>query len=158
MINPNGDDFVEDDPLAASAQPSAQHPVPTGARLPQISAAVGETWQQTKHSAGAARERTEIFLRDNPIPTIAGALVLGLALGWALRYATAREEKEIEIESPLGRFSFLSLPFLWPVFKSMKEKYEDSAEAVKDSVGRLKDIDIDRYTKPVRKRWKSLTR
>jgi ElaB/YqjD/DUF883 family membrane-anchored ribosome-binding protein len=159
MINSNGDDLAEDNPLAASAQPSGEQ----GAgeiepRLRRISEAAGETWQQTKDRAGAARDRTEVFLRANPIPTIVGALALGLVFGWALRHATSREEKEIEIESPLGRLSFLSLPFLWPVFKSMKEKYEDSAEAVKDRVGRLKDIDVERYTKPVRKRWKAWTR
>jgi ElaB/YqjD/DUF883 family membrane-anchored ribosome-binding protein len=158
MINSNGDDLVEDNPLAASSQPSGEQ----GAgdiepRLRRMSEAAGETWQQTKDRAGAARDRTEVFLRDNPIPTIVGALALGLVFGWALRHATSREEKKIEIESPLGRFSFLSLPFLWPVFKSMKEKYEDSAEVVKDRVGRLKDIDIDRYTKPVRKRWQTWT-
>lgn len=158
MINSNGDDLVEDNPLAASSQPLGEQ----GAgeiepRLRRMSEAAGETWQQTKERAGAARDRTEVFLRDNPIPTIVGALALGLVFGWALRHATSREEKKIEIESPLGRFSFLSLPFLWPVFKSMKEKYEDSAEVVKDRVGRLRDIDIDRYTKPVRKRWKTWT-
>jgi hypothetical protein len=158
MINSNGDDLVEDNPLAASSQPLGEQ----GAgeiepRLRRMSEAAGETWQQTKDRAGAARDRTEVFLRDNPIPTIVGALALGLIFGWALRHATSREEKKIEIESPLGRFGFLSLPFLWPVFKSMKEKYEDSAEVVKDRVGRLKDIDIDRYTKPVRKRWQTWT-
>jgi ElaB/YqjD/DUF883 family membrane-anchored ribosome-binding protein len=159
MINSNGDDLAEDNPLAASAQPSGEQGAgETEPRLRRISEAAGETWQQTKDRAGAARDRTEVFLRANPIPTIVGALALGLVFGWALRHATSREEKEIEIESPLGRLSFLSLPFLWPVFKSMKEKYEDSAEAVKDRVGRLKDIDVERYTKPVRKRWKAWTR
>ena len=163
MINSNGDDLVEDNPLAASTQPLGEQEgsetEPSLRRTTrQISAAAGETWQQTKDRAGAARDRTEVFLRDNPIPTIVGALVLGLVFGWALRHATSREEKKIEIESPLGRFSFLSLPFLWPILKSMKDRYEDSAEVVKDHVGRLKDIDVERYTKPVRKRWKSWTR
>jgi ElaB/YqjD/DUF883 family membrane-anchored ribosome-binding protein len=159
MINPNGDDFVEDNPMAASKQAEEQRLRETEPRLQrttrQISAVAGESWQQTKDRAGAAYERTETFMRANPIPTLVGALALGLVLGWALRHATTREEKEVEIESPLGRFSFLSLPFLWPVVKSLKEKYEDSADAVKDGVDRLKKIDIDRYAKPVRKRIKS---
>lgn len=161
MINSNGDDLVEDNPLAASAQPLGEQGAgETEPRLrrTRISEAAGETWQQTKQSASVARERTEVFLRDNPIPTIVGALALGLVFGWALRHATSREEKKIEIESPLGRFSFLSLSFLWPILKSMKDRYEDSAEVVKDRVGRLRDIDVERYTKPVRKRWKSWTR
>jgi ElaB/YqjD/DUF883 family membrane-anchored ribosome-binding protein len=159
MINPNGDDFVEDNPMAAPKEAEEQRLKETQPRLQrtarQVSAVAGETWQQTRDRAGAAYDRTETFLRENPVPTIVGALALGLAIGWALRYATTREEKEIEIESPLGRFSFLSLPFLWPVVKSLREKYDDSADAVKDGVDRLKKVDLDRYTKPVRKRLKS---
>jgi hypothetical protein len=49
----------------------------------------------------------------------------------------------------------LSLPFLWPLFKAMRRKYEDSADVVKDGVDRLKKVDVDRYVKPLRKRWKS---
>ena len=166
MINPNGDDFVEDDPLAGSA-PSSAGQSSTNPRVDpgpgKISAAAGETWKQAREKAGMARERTEIFMRENPVPIIVSALVLGLAAGWALRHATQRDEKEIEVKSPLGDFnwSFLSLPFLWPFFKSMKEKYEDSAETIKDTVrdnvGRVRKIDIDRYAKPLRKRWKAWT-
>lgn len=158
MINPNGDDFVEDNPLAASPQSSAGE----SSTEPRLSDATGETWKQAKEKMGVARERTEVFLRENPVPLIVGALALGLVAGWALRHAT-REEKEIEVKSPLGDFnwSFLSLPFLWPFFKSVKEKYEDSADTVKDSVregvGRVRKIDIDRYAKPLRKRWKAWT-
>ena len=125
----------------------------------RASAAAGDKWQQTKDKASAARDRTEFFLRENPVPTIIGALALGVAVGWALRYATAEDEKELELESPLARmnWSALSLPFLWPLFKSAKEKYEDSAEAVKEGVDRLREIDVKRYTKPMRKRWKSWT-
>ena len=119
------------------------------------------TWEGTKEKAGRARERTEYFVRENPMPTILGALGLGIAVGLAIRYAT-EPKTEVEVKSPLGNvdwsWSFLSLPFLWPFFKSAKEKYETSAEAVKDGVKRLKKIDIDDYAKPIRKRWKAWTR
>jgi hypothetical protein len=43
----------------------------------------------------------------------------------------------------------------------VKEKYEDSAETVtegvKEGVDRLRDINLKRYTKPLRKRWKAWT-
>jgi hypothetical protein len=96
-------------------------------------------------------------LRENPVPAIVGALGLGLAIGWALRHATAEDEKEPEIENALGNinWSFLSLPFLWPFFRSVKERYETSAESVKDGVSKLKKVDIRPYTKPIRKRWKA---
>jgi hypothetical protein len=91
------------------------------------------------------------------VPAILGALGLGLAIGWALRHATASEEKEVEIKSPLENvnWSFLSLPFLWPFFRSVRERYETSTDSVKDGVNRLKKMDIGSYTKPIRKRWKA---
>jgi ElaB/YqjD/DUF883 family membrane-anchored ribosome-binding protein len=161
MINPSEDDFVEDEPLGvtASAEGQSFDERQGGLRraAQKASSVAGDKWEQTKEKASAARDRTEFFLRENPIPTIIGALTIGLAIGWALRYATARDEKEVEVESPLGNlnWSYLSLPFLWPFLKSVKGKYEDSAEAVKDGVDRLKDIDVRRYTKPIRKRWKT---
>src|SRR6266478_2043004 len=119
------------------------------------------TWEGTKEKAGRARDRTEYFVRENPVPTILGALGLGIAIGLAIHYASSSEDKtELEVKSPLGNvnWSLLSLPFLWPLFRSAKETYESSAEAVKDGVKRLKKIDIDDYTKPIRKRWKAWTR
>ena len=122
---------------------------------------MSQTWDETKEKAGRARDRTEYFVRENPVPTILVALGLGIAIGLAIRFASTSERKaEIELKSPLGNFDWgvLSLPFLWPLFKSAKEKYETSAEAVKDGVKQLKKIDVDRYAKPIRKRWKSWTR
>ena len=117
------------------------------------------TWEGTKEKAGRARERTEYFVRENPMPTILGALGLGIAVGLAIRYAS-EPKTEVEVKSPLGNlnWSFLSLPFLWPLFKSAREKYETSTEAVKDGVKRLKKIDIEDYSRPIRKRWKAWTR
>jgi hypothetical protein len=57
--------------------------------------------------------------------------------------------------------SILSLPFLWPFFKSVRNRYEDSADAVREGVregvGRLKKVDVDDYVKPLRKKWRSWT-
>lgn len=163
MINPNDEHFTEDDPLAGSHP--REKPLVSEARgrvrqkVRRISGAAGDTWGQTKARAGIVRERTEFFLRENPVPMILGALAAGLAIGLAIRYASSSEEKQVKVRSPLGNlnWSFLSLPFLLPFFKSIRERYEDSAEAVKDRVDRLKKIDIDRYAKPVRKRWKAWT-
>jgi ElaB/YqjD/DUF883 family membrane-anchored ribosome-binding protein len=154
MISPNGDEFMEDDPLAAQSA-GEEHLVRTEGRLrntaQKISETAGDTWEQAK----MARERTEVFLRENPVPTILGALAIGLAIGLAIRYASS-EEKE-EAKAPLGNlnWSFLTLPFLWPLFKVAREKFEDTSDAL---TGRSRSkIDIDRYTKPIRKRWKAWT-
>jgi hypothetical protein len=163
-MDPNADDFIEDNPLAAPMQPGAGEDFSRAKGRsrrppPRTSGTAGDSWEQAKAKAGQARERAEFFLRENPIPMILGALAIGLAIGLAIRYAASAQEKEVETKTPLGRvnWGFLSLPFLWPFFKSVKEKYEDSAEAVKDRVERLKKVDIDRYAKPIRNRWKAWT-
>ena len=129
----------------------------------RVSGAASGAWRQTVQTAGSARERTEFFLRENPVPTVIGALAIGLAIGLAIRYSseTAREEKEVK--TPLGDLNLgaLSLPFLWPFFKQVQRRSEHSAEWVKDNVrdgvDRIKDIDVDRYVKPLRKKWRNWT-
>jgi len=167
MINPNENDLTRDEP-----QPQPREEEPGSGEREQfrrstrrISTAMSQTWDGTKEKAGRARERTEHFVRENPVPTILGALGIGIAIGLAIRYASTSEQKtEIEVKSPLGNlnWSILSLPFLWPLFKSAKEKYETSADAMadamKDGVKRLKKIDVNRYAKPIRKRWKAWRR
>jgi len=119
---------------------------------------MSQTWDQTKERASRAFERTEDFMRENPVPTILGALGLGIAIGLAIRYAAPSERKrEIELEAPWGKinWSVLSLPFLWPLFKSAREK---SGDVMRNGVKQLKKMDVERYAKPIRKRWRAWTR
>ncbi|MGH7984496.1 MAG: hypothetical protein ACREFF_15330 [Candidatus Udaeobacter sp.] len=170
MINPNENDLTRDEPLPEQLHSREEEMGSTGREqfrraTRKFSTAMSQTWDGTKEKAGLARERTEYFMRENPVPTILSALGIGIAIGLAIRYASTTErKKEIELKSPLGDFnwSLLSLPFLWPLFKSAREKYERStdavADAMKDGAKRLKKIDVDRYAKPIRKRWKAWTR
>jgi hypothetical protein len=167
MINPNGDDFTKNNPLPGPTQPSEAQNLPgspsrfqeTTDGTSAISGGTSDMWSQTKERAGMARERTEFFLRENPIPTILGALAVGLAIGLAIRYSSEAAEKEAEVKTRFGdvNLGMLSLPFMWPLFKSVRQKYEDSADAVKEGVDKLKDMDVDRYVKPLRKKWRSWT-
>src|SRR5712675_1658222 len=152
MINPNNDNLTRDEPLPTPLQ-SEEGEIGSSGREQfrraqnKFSTAMSHTWEGTKEKAGRARERTEYFVRENPVPTILGALGLGIAIGLAIRFASTSERKaEIEVKSPLGNFDWgvLSLPFLWPLFKSAREQYESSAEAEKDGVKQLKKIDVDR--------------
>ena len=38
----------------------------------------------------------------------------------------------------------------------MKRGYADSAEAVKGGIERVKEVEVEDYVKPLRKRWKKL--
>jgi hypothetical protein len=167
--NENENDLTSDEPRPLRHQPHEEDIVSTGPEQfrrakEQVSTEVNRTWRQTKEKAGQALERTEHFVRENPVPTILGALGLGIAIGLAIRYVSPTEPKrEIEIESPLGKFnwSVLSLPFLWPLFKSARKQCEKSADvvadAMKDGVKRLKKMDVERYAKPIRRRWRAWT-
>lgn len=163
-MNPNENDLTRDEPLPAQQfQPREGDIDATGREqlrraTKKASKEMSETWDQTKDKASRALERTEHFVRENPVPTILGALGLGIAIGLAIRYAAPSERKrEIVVESPWGKFnwSVLSLPFLWPLFKSAREKSED---VMRNGVKRLKKMDVERYAKPIRKRWKAWTR
>ena len=166
MMNPNENDLTRDEPLSAQLHQAEEEIGLTGREqfrraTNKFSTAMSQTWDETKEKAGRARQRTEYLVRENPMPAILSALGIGIAIGIAIRYASAPERKtEIEVKSALGNlnWSVLSLPFLWPFFKSAREKYESSAEAMKDGITRLKKIDVNRYAKPIRKRWKAWTR
>jgi hypothetical protein len=159
MINPNENNFTEQDPstLPPRSEPEFSEEAGDLGGAPTFPSSSADTWAQRRERLSHARKRTQLFLRDNPIPSLLGALGLGVALGWALRHGTIGEEKEREDKTPLANlnWSFLSLPFLWPFFRSVKERYEDSAESLKDGVDRLKKIDLGDYAKPIRKRWKA---
>ncbi|HXP34439.1 MAG TPA: hypothetical protein VN827_02705 [Chthoniobacterales bacterium] len=153
MMDPIEDDFVNDEPLGAEQKASTRK---RRRRPPSVLEPPPRRREQIGRRTSLARERTELFLRENPVPMILGALVAGLAIGLAIRYTSRSDEKEVEVRTPLGRinWSVLSLPFLWPLVRGMKEKLEDSTDSIRESV---KTIDLDHYTKPIRKRWKSWT-
>jgi hypothetical protein len=153
MMDPIDNDFVNDEPLAAEQNTPPRR---RRRRPPSVLEPPPRRREQIGGRASLARERTELFLRENPVPMILGALAAGLAIGLAIRYASSRDEKEMEVKTPLGRinWSVLSLPFLWPLFRGMKGRFEDSADSIREGV---RNIDLDRYTKPIRNHWKSWT-
>lgn len=179
MINPNGEG--SNNPSGGSMKPgeqpisdgnaggaqSSMSEAGQGGRFQdmtgRMSTAASGAWRQTVQTAGTARERTEFYLRENPVPTVIGALAIGLAIGLAIRYSSETAKEEKEVKTPLGDLNLgaLSLPFLWPFFKQVQRRYEDTAEVVKDGVrsgvDRVKDVDVDRYVKPLRKKWRSWT-
>ena len=155
MINPTGDEFNEEIPTSASADVGAFQQ-----RDRSAAGTAGEAWEQTKEKAGAMKIRTEIFVRRNTIPILLGALGIGIGIGLAIRYASTTATKEDEPREKIsdGALDFLSLPFLLPLLKSVRTKAEDSADAIKEGVDRLKNVNVSRYTKPIHKRWKAWTK
>ncbi len=151
MMDPIEDDFVNDEPLGAEQNASRRK---RRRRPSSVLEPPPRRREQIRGRTSLARERTELFLRENPVPMILGALAAGLTIGLAIRYASRPDEKEVKFKTPLDRinWSVLTLPFLWPLFRGMKEKLEDSTDSIREGVK-----NIERYTNPIRKRWKSWT-
>jgi ElaB/YqjD/DUF883 family membrane-anchored ribosome-binding protein len=162
MKNSNGDNYTEKDPMSetqfgsSTEQSSGESRIAEGAR--KLSHAAAETWDQTRQKAVVVRERTEFFLRENPVPTVLGALALGLAIGLAIRYSSRPEEPSVSVKRALKEFDWSSIApaFLPALVKSVKRGYADSADAVKEQVDRVKSVDLNDYLKPLRKRWNNL--
>jgi hypothetical protein len=166
MKNSNGDNFPKEDPMAetefgqqTSGRSVASGRMGEGAR--KLSNAASDTWDQTKQKAVVARERTEFFLRENPVPTVLGALALGLAIGLAIRYSSRPAPPQpLTVRNALKNidWSGISEPAK-PFLRRMRRGYDDSAEAVTDAVkggiDRVREVDVDRYVKPLRKQWRS---
>src|SRR5947199_8824933 len=131
MINPNENNLTRDEPLPTPVQPGAEEIGPGGREqfgrtTNKFSTAMSQTWDETKEKAGRAKERTEYFVRENPVPTILGALGLGIAIGLAIRFASSSEERaKVEVKSPLSNldWSVLSLSFLCALFNAASVKY-----------------------------------
>ncbi len=100
MMDPIEDDFVNDEPLGAEQKASARK---RRRRPPSVLEPPPRRREQI--GGRTSRERTELFLRENPVPMILGALVAGLAIGLAIHY-TSRTEKEMEVKTPLGRINW----------------------------------------------------
>jgi ElaB/YqjD/DUF883 family membrane-anchored ribosome-binding protein len=166
MNNPNGDNFPNEDPMAETEfgqqtgeRTSTSGRMEEGAR--KLSSAASDTWGQTRQKAVVARERTEFFLRENPVPTVIGALVLGLAIGLAIRYASRPTAPEpLTVRNALKNIDWKGLsepakPFLRKVRRSYDGSAEAVTDAVKEGIDRVREVDVDRYVKPFRKQWRS---
>src|SRR4249919_979484 len=161
MKNSNGDNFTENDPMSETefgsemSGRSAQDRLQEGAR--RISSVASDTWDQTRQKAVVVRERTEVFLRENPVPTVLGALALGLAIGLAIRYSSRQDEPTLTVKRALREVDWSTImpAFLPSIMRNVKKGYEGSAEAVKSGLDKVKEVDVDEYVKPLSKRWKN---
>ena len=98
---------------------------------------------------------TENYVRGNPIPTLLGAVAVGVAIGLLARALERQREPE-----PLRDAVNDLRAMLKPLAKKTRKAYADSSHAVHDAVAnaveRAKDLDVDDYVDPVARWWKRL--
>src|SRR5262249_5782301 len=83
-MNPNENDLTRDEPLPAQQFQSREEDMDSPGleqfrrAKKEVSTQMSHKWDQTKEKASRALDRTEHFVRENPVPTILGALGLGI--------------------------------------------------------------------------------
>jgi ElaB/YqjD/DUF883 family membrane-anchored ribosome-binding protein len=115
-----------------------------------------------QEGATEALHRADVYVRQNPVPTILGALAVGFLIGVLVRsseptprsrWNSAREDAEDQLRDLLSSLG-----------KKGKKAYKKSASAVRDGISDATDavrsIDLDDYTDPVTswlgKLWKKV--
>lgn len=115
-----------------------------------------------QEGATEALHRADVYVRENPVPTILGALALGFLIGVLVRsseptprsrWNDAREDAEEHLRDLLSSLA-----------KKGRKAYKKSASAVLDGLHDASDaarnIDLDDYTDPVTswlgKLWKKI--
>src|SRR3954462_11338453 len=116
-----------------------------------------------QEGASDALHRADVYVRQNPVPTILGALALGFFIGVLVRsseptprsrWNAARDDAEDQLRDLLSSLA-----------KKGKKAYKKSASAVRDSINDATDaarnVDMDDFTDPVTnwfgKLWKKMS-
>jgi len=112
--------------------------------------------EEIKHEAGRTLRQAGSYVRENPVPTIIGAVALGFAIGLIVR-SIESEKRSDQLRDTLEDAEDYLRSVLVPLVKKSKRTYAKSAEAVRDAVAdavdRARDIDVDDYTDPVANWW-----
>ncbi|HEX8311900.1 MAG TPA: hypothetical protein VF614_11320 [Chthoniobacteraceae bacterium] len=112
-----------------------------------------------KDKSGELTERADLYVRQNPVPAIIGAIAVGFALGLLARSIepTRRHEPIRDCLDDTGDF-FGSL--FSPLARKSRHAYSTSSRAVRDAVdsasSKVRDVDVEDYVDPVVKWWKRL--
>jgi len=128
-----------------------------------------QTQEDLKQPGGFQQEATEalhradMYVRENPVPTVLGALALGFVIGILVRPSepTPRSRWN-DAKDYAGDVEDQLRSLLNSIAKKSKKAYKKSSSAVRDAVedaaDAARDIDLDDYTDPVqswfRKLWK----
>jgi len=113
-----------------------------------------ETEEITQEAKRTLRQAGS-YVRENPVPTIIGALAVGFAVGLLVR--SMEEESRAEVlRGKLDDAEDYLRSVIGPLAKRSKRAYAKSAEAVRDAVERARDIEVEDYTDPMIGWWQRL--
>ncbi len=103
---------------------------------------------------GGLLHEADVYLRENPVPVVLGAVALGFALGLLVR-ALETEPREERWKDRVDDTEEYLRSILKPLAKKSKKAYRKSSKAVRgavdETIDRARDIDVEDYTDPLAK-------
>lgn len=113
--------------------------------------------QEMKNRGQDIVRETEVYIRQNPVPALLGAVAVGILIGMVAR-SLEREREPEPIHDVVNELRSM----LKPLAKKTRKGWAASSEAVQDAVhevvGRARDLDVEQYVDPVAKWWRRLWR
>lgn len=126
---------------------------------------IPQTQEDLRNEATQVYQRADAYVRENPIPTIVGALAVGFLIGLLVHAPEPTPKSrwnDLLDKADDSKEDLKSL--LEAIAKKSKKAYKKSSGSVSDAIKHAADaagdIDIDDYTDPVagwfRKLWKKV--
>lgn len=133
-------------------------------RSEQAAASAAEVWDDMKSRADHLRRSSVVYIRRNPLPSLAGALVAGFTIGmifYALELRNERTRLQIETR-PLRKIGTALVGWTGFLLGRAKSRYGASMSRVQDrmedlsgrSTGRFLRQQRNRFTKQIQNVWR----
>jgi uncharacterized protein (TIGR02284 family) len=120
----------------------------------RAAASAAEVWDDMKSRAEDLRKSSEVYVRRNPLPSLAGALLAGFTIGmifYALELRNERTRLQIETR-PLRRIGTALAGWTGFVLGRARSGYTASVGTVQDRVGELSGTTSGKFLRRQRNR------
>jgi ElaB/YqjD/DUF883 family membrane-anchored ribosome-binding protein len=114
--------------------------------------------RRAREGAHVAMERSEDYVRQNPVPVVLGAIVVGFALGFALGRREPLTARERFLEEPLGHARDVFFSVLAPVAQRLRDQYGELRSAAEDAAEKVHDFDASARLDPAVRQARRLGR
>jgi ElaB/YqjD/DUF883 family membrane-anchored ribosome-binding protein len=107
-------------------------------------------------------QEADRYARENPVPVVVGALVVGLVVGLLIRTPDRETSKFQELKGQLEEAEDNLRSLLSGIGKATRKNYKKGADAVRgavdSAVDAAQDIDVSDYVDPASKWFRKLWR
>ena len=124
----------------------------------EVATGAAQVWSDTKEKAQELQQKSERYVRQNPLPSVFGAILVGFSIGM-LFYAIELRNEQIRLQMqrrPLRRIGTMLAGWLGFVAGRARSGYKSSVEQVQEVASKApRQIrrQSNRFTRPFRTAW-----